>query len=55
LAGAAILSTRLIPVYGFIEGIGKSLFYSISAFCNAGFELLGTWDNESSQSPDSRF
>jgi len=41
LAGAALLSTRLIPMYGFAKGIYFSLFHSISAFCNAGFDLFG--------------
>lgn len=39
--GALFLSTRFIPRYGFIKGIMFSLFHSISAFCNAGFDLLG--------------
>lgn len=39
--GAAILSTRLIPAFGVGKGIWLSVFHSISAFCNAGFDLMG--------------
>lgn len=41
LAGAVILSWRMIPRYGVFDGIKKGLFQSISAFCNAGFDLHG--------------
>ena len=41
LAGAAILSTRFIPQFGFATGLYTSLFHSVSAFCNAGFDLMG--------------
>lgn len=39
--GAVILSIRFIPDYGIKKGIWYSIFHSISAFCNAGFDLLG--------------
>lgn len=39
--GAILLSIRFIPVYGIIKGIWYSIFHSISAFCNAGFDLTG--------------
>ncbi|MBC7087683.1 MAG: Trk family potassium uptake protein [Tissierellales bacterium] len=39
--GAIILSTRFIPQYGLKEGIWFSIFHSISAFCNAGFDITG--------------
>ena len=39
--GALFLSFRFIPEYGFITGVGYSIFHSISAFCNAGFDLIG--------------
>ena len=42
LIGAALLSIRFIPQYGLSEGIFMSVFHSISAFCNAGFDLLGS-------------
>lgn len=40
--GALLLSIRLIPIYGFKLGIGYGIFHSISAFCNAGFDLFGS-------------
>lgn len=39
--GAIILSIRFIPEYGFKIGILNGIFHSISAFCNAGFDILG--------------
>lgn len=39
--GALILATRFIPMFGWVGGIWKSAFTSISAFCNAGFDLMG--------------
>ena len=40
LCGAAILCTTFVPKYG-AEGIFISIFMSVSAFCNSGFDLLG--------------
>lgn len=39
--GALLLATRFIPEYGMKTGIWYSVFHAISAFCNAGFDLLG--------------
>lgn len=39
-AGAIILLTQFVPRFGLAKGIYYSLFHSISAFCNAGFDLL---------------
>lgn len=39
--GAFFLSIRFVPIYGFVKGWWYSIFHSISAFCNAGFDLLG--------------
>ena len=36
-----MLAIKFIPEYGVIKGIGYSLFHSISAFSNTGFDLLG--------------
>ena len=44
LAGAVILAVRFIPQFG-PKGIWFAVFHSISAFCNAGFDLLGTPDD----------
>ena len=48
LAGAALLSTRFIPLAGLRRGVYMSLFTSISAFCNAGFDLMGMFSPSSS-------
>lgn len=39
--GAVILALRFIPQVGTVKGIFYGIFHSISAFCNAGFDLLG--------------
>lgn len=41
LSGAVLLSIRFIPLFGVGDGIYKSIFHAVSAFCNAGFDLLG--------------
>ena len=38
--GAALLSIRFYPMYG-KKGIWYAVFHSISAFCNAGIDVLG--------------
>lgn len=40
--GAILLSFRFIPDYGLAGGIWQSVFHSISAFCNAGFDITGS-------------
>lgn len=42
LAGAVLLAFRFCPQYGFWRGLWFSVFHSVSAFCNAGFDLMGT-------------
>lgn len=39
--GAIGYSFVFIPEYGFIKGVWYSIFHSISAFCNAGIDILG--------------
>lgn len=39
--GAALLAVRLCPQKGMVRGLSESVFYSVSAFCNAGFDLMG--------------
>lgn len=39
--GALLLATRFIPEFGWAKGIWYSVFHSVSAFCNAGFDLMG--------------
>jgi len=41
-AGAILMSTSLIPRFGIFKGIYFSIFHSVSAFCNAGFDLMGS-------------
>lgn len=41
MLGALFLSIRFVPTYGLGKGIWFSVFHSISAFCNAGFDILG--------------
>ena len=43
LIGAMLLSIKFIPLMGFGEGLFNAVFLSISAFCNAGFDLLGRY------------
>ncbi len=38
--GAALLCLRFVPDYG-LHGVWLSVFHSVSAFCNAGFDLMG--------------
>ncbi len=39
--GMLLLAIRFIPKLGFEKGLWFSLFHSVSAFCNAGFDLMG--------------
>ncbi|MBR3148949.1 MAG: Trk family potassium uptake protein [Eubacterium sp.] len=48
LVGAAVLSTRFVPIAGLRRGIYMALFTSISAYCNAGFDLMGQYAPSSS-------
>ena len=41
ILGAILLSIKFIPLYGAGTGIWYAIFHSISAFCNAGFDILG--------------
>lgn len=41
LTGAALLATRFVPAFGWGRGLYASVFHAISAFCNAGFDLMG--------------
>ena len=40
-AGALLLSLRFIPKFGLAGGLWRGVFHGVSAFCNAGFDLLG--------------
>ena len=39
--GAAILFLRFLPEYGFAKALKWGVFHSVSAFCNAGFDIFG--------------
>lgn len=43
LVGAMLLATQFIPEFGIEKGIYYSIFHSISAYCNAGFDLMGNF------------
>lgn len=40
--GAILLSFTFIPQFGLGRGLWYSIFHAISAFCNAGFDLMGS-------------
>ena len=40
-AGTVLLAPVFIRDFGFVKGMGHALFHSVSAFCNAGFDLMG--------------
>lgn len=44
--GAVLLAARFIPVFGVGKGIAYGIFHSISAFCNAGFDLMGGYSGK---------
>ena len=39
--GASILAVRFCPRFGLWRGLWYSAFHAVSAFCNAGFDLMG--------------
>lgn len=41
LVGMVLLSIVFVPRFGWARGLWYGLFHSISAFCNAGFDLVG--------------
>lgn len=50
--GAIILSFVFIPRMGFLPGLWNAIFHSISAFCNAGIDLMGKYGQFSSLTTD---
>lgn len=52
LTGAVLLSFRFIPQYGLVKGLWFSVFHSVSAFCNAGFDLIGGYRSFTGYSHD---
>lgn len=49
--GAILLSIRFCQDFGPITGIYYGIFHSVSAFCNAGFDLMGRYGAFSSLVP----
>lgn len=47
-AGAALLALRFVPMFGRSRGLWFAVFHSVSAFCNAGFDLMGALQPNSS-------
>ena len=41
IIGAILLAVDFIPRFGIKNGIWYSIFHSITAFCNAGFDIIG--------------
>ena len=41
-AGVVLYAFQFIPEYGLVRGIGYSVFHAVSAFCNAGIDILGS-------------
>lgn len=46
--GALLLGFYYVPAFGFATGAYFSIFHSISAFCNGGFDLMGGISGECS-------
>ena len=47
---ALFLAIRFVPALGWRTGIYFSIFHAVSAFCNAGFDLMGRFGSYSSLS-----
>lgn len=45
ILGAILLSFEFVPKFGLSKGIYYSMFHAISAFCNAGFDLMGGYSS----------
>lgn len=48
--GAIILAFRFVPLFGWKTGIYRSIFHAVSAFCNAGFDVMGDYRGGASMS-----
>ena len=48
IAGCLLLAPAFCSELGFFKGLWYALFHSVSAFCNAGFDLMGTKEPYSS-------
>lgn len=50
IIGGVLLATQFIKDYGFLKGLYFGIFHSVSAFCNAGFDLFGGYSSVTSYS-----
>ncbi len=41
MAGALLCAVKFVPMFGIKKGLWASLFQSVSAFCNAGMDVVG--------------
>ncbi len=48
ILATGLLSIRFIPLLGVSKGIYYGIFHAVSAFCNAGFDLMGVFSPRSS-------
>ena len=48
LLGALVMAPTFCKEFGFFKGVWYAIFHSISAFCNAGFDLMGVKSEYSS-------
>lgn len=46
--GTVLLCFRFCPDMGLLKGLYNAVFHSVSAFCNAGFDLMGRYEPNSS-------
>ena len=44
--GFLLLAPSMISLYGWGNGIFRALFFAVSAFCNAGFDVIGTTETQ---------
>ena len=49
-SGAVLLTCAFAPRMGFWRGLWNGVFHAVSAFCNAGFDLMGRFEPYSSLS-----
>lgn len=45
-SGALLLATQFVPIFGLGKGLWYGLFHAVTAFCNAGFDILGGYSGE---------
>ena len=43
--GAICLSIAFVPEFGFVKGVCYGIFHSVTAFCNAGFDIMGNFSS----------